>query len=67
MAEIRPFQGVHCNQLLIKDLSQVSCSPYDIITPQLQQELYHRSQYNFIHLGIATQDIYTFVRNRVSY
>jgi len=50
VAEIRPFRGVHYNQLLIKDLSTVICSPYDIITPQLQQELYHRSPYNFVRL-----------------
>ncbi len=50
MAEIRPFRGVHYNQLLIGDLSQVICSPYDIITPPLQQELYRRSQYNFVRL-----------------
>ncbi len=50
MAEIRPFRGVHYNQLLIKDLSAVICSPYDIITPQLQQELYRQSQYNFVRL-----------------
>ena len=50
MAEIRPFRGVHYNRLLIKDLSTVICSPYDIITPPLQQELYHRSQYNFVRL-----------------
>ncbi|GAI19486.1 unnamed protein product, partial [marine sediment metagenome] len=43
-------RGVHYNQLLIKDLSAVICSPYDIITPQLQQELYHQSQYNFVRL-----------------
>ncbi len=50
MAEIRPFRGVHYNQRLINDLSTVICSPYDIITPPLQQELYHRSQYNFVRL-----------------
>ncbi len=50
MAEIRPFRGVHYNQRLIKELSTVICSPYDIITPQLQQELYRRSQYNFVRL-----------------
>ena len=50
MAEIRPFRGVHYNQRLIKDLSTVICSPYDTITPQLQQELYYRSQYNFVRL-----------------
>ena len=50
MAEIRPFRGVYYNQLLVSDLSAVICPPYDIITPQLQQELYHRSEYNFVRL-----------------
>lgn len=50
MAEIRPFRGVYYNQLLVSDLSAVICPPYDIITPQLQQELYHRSQYNFVRI-----------------
>ena len=50
MAEIHPFRGVHYNQRLIKDLSQVICLPYDIITPPLQEELYHRSPYNFVRL-----------------
>lgn len=50
MAEIRPFRGVHYNQRLVKDLAAVICPPYDVITPQLQQELYHRSEYNFIRL-----------------
>jgi len=50
VAEIHPFRGVHYNQRLIKDLSTVICSPYDIITPPMQQELYHRSQYNFVRL-----------------
>ena len=55
MAEIRPFQGVRYNQLLIKDLSSVICSPYDIITPALQQELYHQSQYNFVRLEYSRE------------
>jgi len=50
VAEIHPFRGVHYNQRLIKDLSQVICLPYDIITPPLQEELYHRSPYNFVRL-----------------
>ena len=50
MAEICPFRGVRYNQSLIKDLASVICPPYDIITPQMQQELYHQSQHNFIHL-----------------
>ncbi len=50
MAEIRPFRGVRYNQRLITDLAPVICPVYDIITPQMQQELYHRSQYNFVRL-----------------
>lgn len=50
MAEIRPFYGVYYNQSLVKDLATVICPPYDIITPQIQQELYRRSDFNFVRL-----------------
>ncbi len=50
MAEIRPFRGVRYNQSLVNDLSVVICPPYDIITAQMEQELYHQSGYNFIRL-----------------
>lgn len=50
MADIRPFQGLHYNPALIKDLSKVICPPYDIISPQLQQELYQRNDYNFVRI-----------------
>jgi uncharacterized protein (DUF1015 family) len=41
---------VRYNQQLVKDLAGIICPPYDIISPQLQQELYHRSPYNFVHV-----------------
>ncbi|MFB0559460.1 MAG: DUF1015 domain-containing protein [Dehalococcoidales bacterium] len=50
MAEIRPFRGVHYDQSLVNDLSAVICPPYDIVTPQMEQELYLKSEYNFIRL-----------------
>ncbi len=50
MADIRPFRGVHYNQRLINDLSAVICPPYDIIALQMQQELYRRSEYNFVRV-----------------
>jgi uncharacterized protein (DUF1015 family) len=50
MAEIRPFQGVRYNQNLISDLTSVICPPYDIISPQLQDELYQYSEYNFVRI-----------------
>jgi uncharacterized protein (DUF1015 family) len=50
MAEIHPFPGVHYNPRKVKDLADVICPPYDVISPQLQQELYQRSEYNFVRL-----------------
>jgi uncharacterized protein (DUF1015 family) len=50
LAEIRPFHGVHYNPSLVKDLAKVICPPYDIISPQMQQELYQRSEYNFVRI-----------------
>ncbi|GAJ23054.1 unnamed protein product, partial [marine sediment metagenome] len=55
MAEIRPFRGMRYNQQLVKDLSSVICPPYDIITPQVEQELYHQSEYNFVRLEHSRQ------------
>jgi uncharacterized protein (DUF1015 family) len=50
VAEIRPFRGIRYNQSVIDDLAAVICPPYDIITPQMRHELYHRSEYNFVRL-----------------
>ncbi len=55
MADIRPFQGVHYNPARIKDLAKVICPPYDIIPPQLQQELHQRSDYNFIRIEFGLE------------
>jgi len=55
VAEIRPFRGVHYHQSLINDWPAVICPPYDIITPQLQQELYLRSEYNFVRLEFGRE------------
>ncbi|MFH1647596.1 MAG: DUF1015 domain-containing protein [Chloroflexota bacterium] len=50
MADIRPFRGIHYNPSLVKDLAKVICPPYDVITPQLQEELYQRSDCNFVRI-----------------
>ena len=55
MAEIRPFRGIHYDQSVINDLSTVICPPFDTITPQLQEELYSRSQHNFVRLESARE------------
>jgi uncharacterized protein (DUF1015 family) len=55
LADIRPFQGVHYNPSLVKDLVNVICPPYDIIPTQMQQELYQRSEYNFIRIEFGRE------------
>jgi len=50
LADIRPFCGVHYNPSLVKDLANVLCPPYDVINPQMQQELYQRSDSNFVRV-----------------
>jgi len=50
VAEIQPFCGVHYNESHIKDWSEVICPPYDIISSREQQELYLKSEYNYIRI-----------------
>lgn len=50
MADIRPFHGVHYNPSLVKDIAKVLCPPYDVITPLMQQELYHQEDVNFVRV-----------------
>ena len=50
MADVSPFRGVHYSPALVGDLAEVICPPYDIIPPQMQEELYRRSDFNFVRL-----------------
>jgi len=49
LVDIRPFRGVHYSEL-VPDRAAVVCPPYDIITPEMRQELYRRSDYNFVRI-----------------
>ena len=53
MAEIQPFRAVRYNPELAGDVSLHICPPFDVITPELQQELYDRSPYNIVRLELA--------------
>ncbi len=50
MALIRPFRGVRYNEQKIKDIVDVICPPYDVISPTLQDQLYARDSHNFVHI-----------------
>jgi len=49
-SRVIPFQGIRYNQKIIKDLGQVICPPYDVITPEQQESYYNKSEHNIIRL-----------------
>jgi uncharacterized protein (DUF1015 family) len=53
MADILPFIGTRYNSQLIGDLSKVVAPPYDIISPDQQDELYERHPNNVIRLELG--------------
>lgn len=57
MAEIQPFRAVRYNPDVAGDVSLHVCPPFDVITPQLQQELYARSKYNIVRLELARRGL----------
>jgi len=57
MAEIQPFRAVRYNPEVAGDVSLNVCPPFDVITPQLQQELYARSRYNIVRLELARRGL----------
>ena len=55
MVDVYPFRGIHYNKSLIDDWTAVICHPYDIINHQQQQELYRKSEYNFVRLEFGRE------------
>ncbi len=44
------MNGIRYNHKLVKELADVICPPYDIISPQQQGELYARVPHNFVRI-----------------
>ncbi len=53
MAYIKPFKAVHYNPEKIKDLVEVTCPPYDVISPEQQNAYHKRNPYNFIRISLG--------------
>lgn len=55
MAEVVPFKGVLYNVTRASKVSgeDLLAPPYDIITPEYQDELYHRSPYNIVRIDFG--------------
>lgn len=52
MTEIMPFIGTRYNSRSIGHLSKVLAPPYDVISPEFQNELYKRHENNIIRLEL---------------
>jgi uncharacterized protein (DUF1015 family) len=50
MADMHAFKGTRYNPDVTKDLAQVICPPYDIISFKQQNELYQKSEHNFVRI-----------------
>ena len=50
MAEISPFRGIRYNQEIITDMASVICPPYDVISPEEQENYYKKNDYNVVRL-----------------
>ena len=56
MATIAPFRGFLFNEERAGGIKDLVCPPYDIISPEEQQELYRKSPHNIVRLefGLAS-------------
>jgi len=50
MVEIAPFKGMIYNKKKISRLDDVMSPPYDIISEQMQNDLYDKNEYNYVKL-----------------
>lgn len=53
MSRIVPFRGILYNPKRIRDLSRIVAPPYDVITPEEQEDLYRKSPYNVVRLILS--------------
>ncbi|MBK8013835.1 MAG: DUF1015 domain-containing protein [Deltaproteobacteria bacterium] len=52
MADIRPFRAIRYQPDHVGDISKVIAPPYDVISPELQDELYARSEKNIVRVDL---------------
>jgi len=55
MVEVAPFKGITYNKEKIKNLDDVMSPPYDIISPEMQEQLYDKHPNNFVKLILGKQ------------
>ena len=55
MVEVVPFNGLRYNEKQAGPLTELIAPPYDVIRPDLQEELYARNPYNVVRLILGKQ------------
>ena len=50
MVEVKPFKGITYNKEKFEDFDDVMSPPYDIISEEMQKELYNKHDKNFVRL-----------------
>jgi len=55
MVEIAPFKGITYNKEKIEDMDEVMSPPYDIISEEMQNNLYAKHPNNFVKLILGKQ------------
>jgi len=55
MVEVSPFKGITYNKEKIRNLDDVMSPPYDIISTEMQNELYNKHPNNFVRLILGKE------------
>ena len=55
MVDIVPFTGLRYNEKLSGPLAELIAPPYDVIRPNMQEDLYARNPYNVVRLILGMQ------------
>lgn len=55
MPEITPFIGTRYVTKAVGDMGSVVCPPYDVISPQMQEDLYRKHKHNFVRLVLGKE------------
>ena len=55
MAKILPFKGVLYNRKRIKNLEAVMAPPYDVISPQMQEDLHKADVHNIVRIILGKE------------
>ena len=50
MPNIKPFKGYYYNQPLAGSLDDLIAPPYDVISPELQEQLFNKSKHNIVRI-----------------